>query len=266
MNLPDANTVLWSLTASQMEVWDTQMRSPHSPFFNHAEYVDSTGPISPVLFEQALLRMEAEAECLMIRLVETAEEPLQAIGPDLRWKLPVIDMSSSTKPQSAAELWMCQDVDCVFDLTHEPLFRCGLLRSALDRDFWFHCYHHLCIDNFEMPFVAHRVAALYSALVESELCRDLGLKSADPSFYGTVVNLISFDEIPTLGGGEGHVRSGLDVEVPVRTLFDTSTVANALMLILLLRWRHQACRRTWKSSPHWLGHSACVPRILATNP
>lgn len=128
MDIPDANTTLWPLTASQMEVWDAQMRSPHSPFFNHAEYFDITGPISPVLFEQALLHMVAETECLTIRLVETAEGPLQAIGPDPRWELPVIDMSSSPEPQSAAELWMCQDVDRVFDLTHELLFRYGLLR------------------------------------------------------------------------------------------------------------------------------------------
>ncbi len=165
MNMPHADLVIRPLTEAQAGVWYAQMLSPHTSFYNVAGYIDIAGPIDAAQFEQALRYVVAEAQCHQIRVVETESGPQQWIGPELEWDLVVVDLSASPEPQAAAEVWLRGDVDRPFDLSHGPLFRFVLLRLAADRHLWYRCYHHLCIDGFGGALVAHRLAAVYSALV-----------------------------------------------------------------------------------------------------
>ena len=160
----DFAETLRPLTAAQLGVWYAQMLAPQKPFYNIAEYLDIVGPIDLLVFEQALRRTMTENECSHIRLVETDDGPMQAIGPEPRWELEVIDVSASPEPLAVAMSWMRQNVQVVFDLAQGPLFRHALLRLSSDRHLWYQCGHHLCIDGYGAALMAQRVAALYSAL------------------------------------------------------------------------------------------------------
>ncbi len=165
MNISHADSMLRPLTEAQAGAWYAQMLSPQTSLYNVAGYIDIAGPIQAAQFEQALRQVVAEAQCHRIRLVETESGPQQAIGPEPKCDLVVVDLSASPEPQAAAELWLRGDVNRPFDLIQGPLFRYALLRLAADRHLWYRCYHHLCIDGFGGALVSHRLAAVYTALV-----------------------------------------------------------------------------------------------------
>ncbi|WP_240138467.1 non-ribosomal peptide synthetase [Streptomyces sp. MUM 178J] len=155
---------LLPLTGAQAGVWFAQAVAPDSPIFRAAEYLEIHGPVDTALFEEALRRTTAEADALHIRFLDTEDGPRQTVGAEPDWRLEVIDVRGEDDPRSAAEEWMGRDLRRRIDLTSSPLFTYALFRTAEDRWFWYHAYHHILMDGVGAALLVRRVADLYTAL------------------------------------------------------------------------------------------------------
>ncbi|MET9610097.1 amino acid adenylation domain-containing protein, partial [Streptomyces sp. NPDC006512] len=168
--MSDLRGALLPLTAAQSGVWYAQQLNPQNTIFNTGEFLEIDGPVDPLLLQQALRQVVAEAETLRLRFHEGDSGPVARIVPaaDLDWSLHVVDVSDAPNPVVAARAWMAEDFARPLDTEHDQLFLFALFKVAEDRHLWLHRYHHLLVDGFTVNMVAQRTAALYSALAAGE--------------------------------------------------------------------------------------------------
>ena len=157
---------LLPLTTAQRGLWMGSLIAPPGATFNMAEAVEIAGEIDPHLFVRALAQLSAEAEATRIRIVPTAEGPMQQVAPNVRTEFPVIDMSAAADPEAAARAWMRERILKSVDLEHDPLWIGALLKLGPKRFMWLHCCHHVALDGFAAGMLARRLAELYTASVE----------------------------------------------------------------------------------------------------
>ena len=155
------------LSTVQRGIWFAQQINPASAAYNIGEYIEIHGPISPVVFEQALRRVVIEAEALHLRFSTDAGLATQRMGSLSQWSVPIIDVSGERDARAVAEAWMQADLARPIDVSQTPLFRFALFKASADRFYWYACYHHIVMDGFSMWLLARRVAHVYTHLYRS---------------------------------------------------------------------------------------------------
>ncbi len=173
------------LTGAQAGVWFAQQVQPDSPIFRAAEYLEIHGPVDPELFERALRRVVDEADALHIRFLDTDDGPRQVVGSAPDWRLELLDISGEADPRRVAEEWMRRDLRRDIDLTASRLFTHALFRVAADRWYWYHACHHILLDGVGAALLTHRLAHLYTALVDGT--------EPEPSPFESVRTLLDED-------------------------------------------------------------------------
>ncbi|MFG2132156.1 amino acid adenylation domain-containing protein [Streptomyces sp. NPDC048751] len=185
MAMADRNGLQLPLTAAQYGMWLAQQVNPENPMYSIAECVEISGEVDAASFEAALRRVVHEAEALRVRFLRRPEGPVQAVVPDLDWRLHTVDVSDAVDPFAAAEEWMLARVRTPVNLDAGPLFTFGLLKLATDRYTWFSRVHHTIVDGYSWSLIVSRVAAVYSALVAGE--------EPQPAAFGTLGELVELD-------------------------------------------------------------------------
>ncbi|WP_032791330.1 condensation domain-containing protein, partial [Streptomyces baarnensis] len=166
--MSDVQDLLLPLTAAQSGIWFAQELDPANVIYNAGEYLEIRGRVDAAVFEAALLRVLAEAECLRVRFTDTSDGPRQRIAPVGDWRLPVLDVSAEPDPRAAAELRMRDLLATPKDIRRDPLFDFVLFRLADDHHLWLHAYHHSAVDGFTVSLVARRTAEVYTALAAGD--------------------------------------------------------------------------------------------------
>jgi enterobactin synthetase component F len=164
--IQDRSDAIWPLTTAQRGLWMGTQLAPPGATFNIAEAVEITGEIEPDLFVRALTQISAEAETTRIRIIMTADGPMQQVVPSVRAEFPVVDMTAEADPEGAAHIWMRAHIMKRVDLEHDPLWIGALIKLDAKRFMWFQCCHHIALDGFSAGMLAARLAALYTAFVE----------------------------------------------------------------------------------------------------
>src|SRR6516162_4612070 len=88
----------WDLTAGQLGIWYAHKLNEDKSLHNIGEYLEITGDLDLVLFEEALRRTIEEADVLHARFIDGDEGVRQRFVPIADWSLPVIDVSSASDP------------------------------------------------------------------------------------------------------------------------------------------------------------------------
>ena len=167
MPTPDPHAERHPLLAAQEGIWTGHHLDPESPAYNTAEYVHIHGSVDLTAFEKALRHAVAEAEALNVRFTtDETGRPWQVSVPGIEWEPRIADLTTAADPHEAALAWMAQDIARPVDLERDPVFGHALLRTAPDEYLWYHRVHHIALDGFGLSLVAHRVAQVYTALVE----------------------------------------------------------------------------------------------------
>ena len=161
-----------ALSSAQLGIWFAQKLNPSSSAYNIGEYIEIDGPLVLPLFERALRQVVGEAQSLRLQFSEQAGEPVQHIGEQTAWPLPIVDVSGESDPRNAAETWMKADLARPVDPASGPLFGFALFKASATRFFWYARYHHIVLDGFGMWLIARRVAAVYSGLCAGHAAED----------------------------------------------------------------------------------------------
>ncbi|GGU92627.1 non-ribosomal peptide synthetase [Streptomyces filipinensis] len=173
------------LTAGQHGIWFAQRLAPTNPTYITAEYVDIHGPVDVEALRGAVRRALAEARCLHIRCGEDGTGPWQIV--DVPEDIPVtlLDLSTASDPQAAAEQWMRDDLATPIDIYSGPLFTEALLSLGGDRHLWYQKFHHLVMDGFSHSLIARQVADLYSDVTSG--------REPAPADFGQLQDLVRDD-------------------------------------------------------------------------
>ena len=158
------------LTGAQSGIWYAQQLDPSNPIFNTAEYIEIKGPIDPVHFEAAIRKTVLEADSLHMRFVEDADGPKQWMTSKKEIPFQFINLQNEKQPLDEAKAWMKADLSTSVSLEKDVLFREVLFQLADDRFIWYQRIHHIAIDGFAFSLIARRVAEVYSALSQENLC------------------------------------------------------------------------------------------------
>ncbi len=175
------DSITYSLTPVQTEIWLAQQIDSHSAVYNVAQFMAIDGFIEPAIFEAALRQVVEEAQSVRLQFINNGDEVQQFVGSS-DWALAMLDFSAEANPQAAAEAWMKADYEKPVDLSKGPLFGYALLKVASDKFLWYQRYHHIAMDGFGRSLVAQRVADVYNAMVQG--------KEIAPCPFGTISQLL----------------------------------------------------------------------------
>ncbi|MDX3228022.1 non-ribosomal peptide synthetase [Streptomyces sp. ME19-01-6] len=150
--------------AAQREFWIAHSLRPDSAAYTIGEYIEIHGRLRFDLFESALRRAFAESAALAVRFMEDEAGPRWAAKSREDFPLVLVDLTADADPRAAAERWMAEFLAGPVPLPDGELVAHAVIRLADDLYFWCSRYHHILIDGFSGPIVAHRVAEIYSAL------------------------------------------------------------------------------------------------------
>ncbi|WP_316758286.1 condensation domain-containing protein, partial [Streptomyces herbicida] len=175
------------LTAAQREIWIAEQRlGQANRVFRVGDYLEIHGRVDPVLFEQALLLVVAEAEALHVRFAEERGEVRQVMRGPGDWTPAWVDLSAEQDPERAAREWLEAAVARPMSLAEDRLFEYALLRLSPNRFYWYQGYHHAVMDAFGSLLITRRVADVYTALAQG--------RPVDPSPFGSLSDLVSADQ------------------------------------------------------------------------
>ncbi|MFF3484126.1 amino acid adenylation domain-containing protein [Streptomyces sp. NPDC002701] len=161
-----ASSVPFPLTRAQTGIWYAHHLDATRVAHNVAEYLEITGPLDLALFELALGRLVAEAECLRLRFTESDEHGVrQFVEPVVEWSLDVVDLRD--RPETRDEC-IRAILERPFDLTEGPLFSFTVLRLADDLNLWVHMDHHIVVDGYTGALLARRAGEIYTRLAAGE--------------------------------------------------------------------------------------------------
>ncbi|PWR17834.1 non-ribosomal peptide synthetase [Zavarzinia compransoris] len=162
------------LTEAQEGIWYAQRLAPGNPIYNTGHYVEIEGPLDVAAFARAVDRAAAEAEALALRVIETADGPLQVIDPAQAPRLRVVDLTALPDPGAEARARIAADMASPLDPTRAPMAAevLFLLRPGLV--LWYQRIHHLAVDGYGAALLAGRIAGLYG--------EESGQEAAGPGF------------------------------------------------------------------------------------
>ncbi|MFE3544624.1 amino acid adenylation domain-containing protein [Nocardia sp. NPDC059177] len=153
------------LSAAQREVWFAQQLLGEVPL-TIAQYVDLTGPLDLVAYQEAARRTGHDLG-MHQRFGVVDGEPAQWHDGTVDDTIAVVDLRDHADPEAAAFIWMRADQQAPFDITVDPPMRTVVLWLAEDRRFLYTRAHHIALDGYGGMRVHERLALHYAALAEN---------------------------------------------------------------------------------------------------
>ncbi len=154
------------LSFAQERLWFLDQLEPASPFYNLTVARRLLGVLEPAALARAFQEIVRRHEVLRTTFAVIDGEPVQVVAPELRLRLPRIDLSAL--PEREAELKRLGDAESrrPFDLARGPLLRTTLVRLAEGEHALLLVMHHITSDGWSMGVLWRELSALYDAFRE----------------------------------------------------------------------------------------------------
>ncbi|MCE0460638.1 non-ribosomal peptide synthetase [Pseudomonas uvaldensis] len=154
------------LTAPQRDIWLDQRRLGDSPLYNIGGYVELTGPLHAQVMQGALECLVARHDALRTVLLPGNEGlPRQRFAASLPVSMPFYDFATHPDPESMAQTLIQEQMQQMYGLEGEPLFRFSLIRLDATRHWLATQAHHLILDGWGFGQMLKSLGDIYSALL-----------------------------------------------------------------------------------------------------
>ncbi len=160
-----------NLTQNQLGFWLGQRVAKNSTTFNMGQLYRFDFAIDPTHFQAAIRALINHSDALRTQFRETDGLPEQVVSDDVRFDLPLIDLSSENDAEQGLAKWWAERISLPFQLD-ERCFDFALLKITENTWAWYLCIHHIVIDGASVDLIFRSVAELY------ELSRDGRLNEA----------------------------------------------------------------------------------------
>ncbi|HEX7183846.1 MAG TPA: amino acid adenylation domain-containing protein, partial [Thermoanaerobaculia bacterium] len=166
--LPRGEGVRLPLSFAQERLWFLDRLEPGTPTYNIPLSVEISGTLHVPAFASALSEVVRRHESLRTTFEVTDGTPLQRVSRNLRFELPLIDLSGleeGVRKTEATRLTAGISLRS-FDLANGPLLDALLLRLAPERHRFLLTIHHIVSDGWSVGVIVREMSALYAAFRE----------------------------------------------------------------------------------------------------
>ncbi|MCA1566176.1 MAG: amino acid adenylation domain-containing protein [Acidobacteria bacterium] len=162
---PVARDGALSLSFAQQRLWFVDQLDPGSPAYNIFAAVRLEGHFDAPALERSLNEIFRRHETLRTSFKVLDEEPLQAITPNLKISLQLIDLNEMPEAGRDAEVARQAEEESrqPFELTSAPLMRVKLLRLGEGEHVLLLTMHHIISDGWSVGVLLREMATLYEA-------------------------------------------------------------------------------------------------------
>ncbi|HYO56053.1 condensation domain-containing protein, partial [Archangium sp.] len=151
------------LSFAQERLWFMDQLEPGSSLFNVPLALRLKGRLDAGALEKSLQELIRRHEVLRTNFVATGGKPVQVITPDVRFQVPVVELSSLPEQEREAEVQRRTDEDAhkPFALDREPLVRAQLLRVSAEEHVLLLSMHHIVNDAWSGGIFFSELGSLY---------------------------------------------------------------------------------------------------------
>ncbi|MDJ0732574.1 MAG: amino acid adenylation domain-containing protein [Nostocaceae cyanobacterium] len=171
----------------QKRLWFLDQLEPGSPFYNLPFAVRLKGNLNIPILEKSFQTIVERHEALRTALITVNGEPVQAIAPEIKLTIPVVDLEGfpeSERENQALQI-ATQEAQSPFVLSEFPLVRVKLLRLQEQEHILLLSVHHTVFDGWSIGILLKELAAVYTAFSTGQavILPDLPLQYADYSMW-----------------------------------------------------------------------------------
>ncbi len=154
----------YPLSFAQQRMWFLMQYEP-SALYNIAGVLRIQGTLDVNALDRSFREIIRRHGALRTRFVMDGFEPAQVVLDAPDWKLSVVDLSD----RSVAELnhAINQELQFIFDLSEDILFRAALYRQANGDHALVVCMHHIISDGWSISILLNELASLYGACTQN---------------------------------------------------------------------------------------------------
>ncbi len=158
------------LSYAQQRLWFLDQLEPGRAAFNIPVAFRMTGELPVARLERVLNEIVQRHEVLRATFSVENEQPAQIISPQIKLKLPAIDLSRLPHAQQADEMKQLATAEALrpFDLQRGPLFRAQLYRLRAAEHVLVITGHHIVFDGWSWGVFMQEFATLYAAFTEEK--------------------------------------------------------------------------------------------------
>jgi len=159
--MPDTN--VYPLSQAQQRLWLMEQIEPGSSLYNIPSALQLKGILDVKALELALTVMLKRHEALRARFANLEGEPVQTIGPVVRFELPLTDLRNlPLQKREARSIEMAEEeIQRPFDLECGPLMRGSLIRLKEEEYVLLLTTHHIASDAWSRVVLTKEMIALY---------------------------------------------------------------------------------------------------------
>ncbi|MCE5219205.1 condensation domain-containing protein, partial [bacterium] len=160
---PDAPLLL---SFAQQRLWFLETLEPNTPLYSISRLTRLLGPLDTKALREALARIVERHEVLRTVFHERKGEPVQVILAPEAWSYETRDLSQLPEEERAETLQqlLVAERPRPFDLTHGPLLRVQLLRTAPQEHVLLLSVHHTVFDGWSLGVLWRELSEAYQAL------------------------------------------------------------------------------------------------------
>jgi nonribosomal peptide synthetase DhbF len=151
------------VSSPQEALWFAQRLVPELPN-NICGHIEIYGPIDHLVVAAALRHACCEAQTLRVTFAEDEDGLHQTLCDLDAWEPDFFDVSQTGNPESVARSLISEITGRAFDLSHDILFRAGLIKLDELRHSLFIVVHHIVCDGFGGLVAIRRISEVYTAL------------------------------------------------------------------------------------------------------
>ena len=171
------------LSFAQQRLWVLDQIEPNNPLYNIPWATRLTGVLNVEALESALNGIVERHEILRTTYGSEGGRPFQVIVPELKLRLPVIDLSElpTAEREKEARRLAQKEASTPFDLAKDPMTRNLLLKMGDEDHILVLNTHHIASDGWSTGILLRELAALYEAavLAKPALLSELPIQYAD---------------------------------------------------------------------------------------
>ncbi|QNH16238.1 D-alanine--D-alanyl carrier protein ligase [Xanthomonas sp. SS] len=158
------------LSFAQQRLWFIDRLEGGSTQYNMPVALRLRGGLSVVALGQALAGLLARHEVLRTVYREVDGTPWQVIQAQAQVPLAHEDLSAlpAEAQDAAVQAWVQREAGQGFDLAHEPMLRCRVLRLEAEEHAVLFTLHHIASDGWSMGVLVREFVALYAGALRGE--------------------------------------------------------------------------------------------------
>ena len=174
---------IFPLSISQERIWKLIRLDPDTLVYNIPIALQIQGELDIEAFQRSAKDIVGRHDSLRTGIREQEGDPIQFVVEDIRWQLPLVDVSTIPARYIDAVVndFISNQANDPFDLSQAPLWRMYLLKLSPQSFIYCATFHHIIIDGFSIGILLEELGEAYFSHTHSAplSLEELEIKYAD---------------------------------------------------------------------------------------